>query len=230
MAKSGLEGWPSGQRLGLLGGTFDPIHHGHLAVAATVQVQCSLDGVVFLPAALPPHKQSQTLTPFADRFAMVAAAIAGHPCFAVSALEGERRGPSYSVDTLLRVREVVAPAVRLFFVVGMDAFVEIGSWKNYRQLLTLADLVVIDRPGQVASRLAETMVRCFPGYAVEPADRSWRGPAAAGIIHPLTMEPVAVSSTEIRRRVGAGGPIEGLVPGAVAEYIRKHGLYRQFRG
>lgn len=229
MVKSGLEGWPSGQRLGLLGGTFDPIHHGHLAVAATVQAALHLDGVVFLPASLPPHKQSQALTPFADRFAMVAAAIAGHPTFAVSPLEGERHGPSYSVDTLRRVREVVAPSGRLFFVVGMDAFVEIGSWKEYRQLLTLADLVVIDRPGQVTSRLAETIRCSFPGLVPDPAG-SWRGPLGSGAIHPLSMAPLAVSSTEIRRRVGAGGAIDELVPAAVAHYIRSHGLYRRLGG
>lgn len=225
MVKSGLEAWPAGQRLALLGGTFDPVHNGHLAVAAAVAEGLALDGVIFLPAAQPPHKQGQAITPFGDRLAMLEAAVAGHRAFAVSALEGERSGPSYSVDTLVRLRQVLAPGVRLFFVVGMDAFAEIGSWKDYRQLLALADLVVIDRPRPSAPLLAETIRQCFPGYAWDAGAGSWRAPEMPGAIYSLAMRPVAVSSTEIRLRAARGEEIGGLVPEAVAAYIRDHSLY-----
>lgn len=226
MVKSGLEAWPPGQRLGLLGGTFDPVHHGHLAVATAVREALQLDGVIFLPAAQPPHKQFQAITPFADRLAMLAAAVAGHPSFVVSALEGQRSGPSYSVDTLLRLRRELDRAVRLFFVVGMDAFVEIGSWKDYRQLPLLADLVVIDRPRQLPPALVETIRDRFPDYQWDGEEGAWRAPAFPGLIRPLAMEPVPISSTEVRRRARGGGELAALVPPAVAEYIRGRGLYR----
>jgi len=218
------------QRLGLFGGTFDPVHNGHLAVAGRVQEAFNLDSLWFIPAPLPPHKKgyhdNQVISSFADRTAMLELALAGCKDFTLSRIETELPKPSYTVDTLQEIRRRFGPEVKLFFIIGVDAFVEIGTWKDYLQLPARASFVVISRPAYQLARVDEVISRCYTNYRHEPQTSVW-GPQGQGEkIHLLTMEPVAISSTEIRRRVHGGQSIEDCVPAPVAEYIREHGLYR----
>lgn len=214
-----------GNRLGLLGGTFDPVHNGHLAVAAAVQAALGLDSVLFLPAALPPHKQGGIITPLATRLAMLELAIAARPGFAASDLEGARRGPSYTIDTLQALRGALGWTVKLFFIIGIDAFAEIATWKQYRQLPAFASLAVIaERPDSQAD-VGRIVGLHYPGFTREGDALVWKSGNAPGRIHAVTMPPVAASSTEIRRRIREGLPIDALTPAAVARYIHAHRLY-----
>ena len=219
------------QRLGLFGGTFDPVHNGHLAVAGRVQEAFSLDSLWFIPAPLPPHKKghhdNQVISSFADRAAMLELALAGRKDFTLSRIETELPTPSYTVDTLQEIRRRLGPELKLFFIIGVDAFVEIGTWKNYLQLPALASFVVISRPAYQLARVDEVISRCYPKYLHDPQGFVWKTQGQGEQIHLLDMEPVAISSTEIRYRVHKGQPIDQWVPSAVAGYILKHGIYKK---
>ena len=135
-----------GRRVGILGGTFDPVHNGHLAIAEAVRQALALSGLLFIPAFLPPHKPTYTISPFVQRAAMLELAVVDRPGFFVSLLEAEREGPSYSIDTLRTLRQTLGEEVHLFFIIGMDAFAEIHTWKANRELLDQASFVVMGRP------------------------------------------------------------------------------------
>ncbi|MBU0479873.1 MAG: nicotinate-nucleotide adenylyltransferase [Proteobacteria bacterium] len=214
-----------GGRTGVLGGTFDPVHLGHLAVAEHAFASLQLNRVLFIPAARPPHKPDLKITPFVHRAAMLELALQDRPGFVLSTMEEKRSGPSFSVDTLRELRSVLGEAEKIFFLIGMDAFAEIATWKNYRLLPELCDLVVIDRPDFPLELMKKT-VSLFdpdpPGTAGSPG----RNRVRAGAFHALAMEPVDISSTRIRKTVGEGGAVRGLVPPGVADYIEKKGLYR----
>jgi nicotinate-nucleotide adenylyltransferase len=201
---------PRRLRIGILGGTFDPVHNGHLAVARAARRRFRLDLVCFVPCGLPAHKRPRGLSPFLHRFAMVALACADEPALIPSLLEAgpELRGRqrSYSIDTVLRLRRL-APRAGLFFILGADAFQYLPTWKSVRQLVRLCRFIVATRPG-VESR-HHPQVR-LPGLRVD----FLRG------VH------VNVSASEIRRRARRGRSLRGLVPEAVADYIRKMKLYR----
>lgn len=220
-------GLPSrlGRRIGILGGTFDPVHAGHLAIARAAQARFSLDLVLFVPAAQPPHKLRQPLAPFADRVRMLELALAGQPGLALTEMEKERAGPSYSIDTLRELRQGLGEEVRLFFLIGMDAFVEITTWKQHAELFRYAEFVVIGRPDVCGEELPGCIARDFPGFRAEDPS-SWVSQDGRGRIHSLAMASIAVSATGIRRRVAGGENFAGLVPEAVREYITRHGLYR----
>lgn len=215
-----------GQRVGILGGTFDPVHHGHLAVAEAVHQALALSAILFIPAFLPPHKPTYAISPFAHRVAMLDLAVAGHPGFFVSRLEAEREGVSYSIDTLRALRQALGKDVRLFFIVGMDAFAEIHTWKSNRELLSQASFVVIGRPDHCQHSCEQTVTTNFPGYAFDEPLGCWQGDPGQGAIHPVAMAPVKVSSTGIREAVRQGRSIRDCVPGAVADYIEAQELYR----
>ncbi len=189
----------SGLRLALFGGTFDPIHCAHLTVAREAAVLFSLDRVLFVPAANPPHKAG-TGTPYEDRLAMVRLACAEEDRFEPSDLE---RGPrkSYSIDTIERVKAGLAPADVLFFVIGADAFAEIGTWHRTADVIQAVEFIVVTRPGHE--------------YAT---------PAGARV-HRLDTLALPVSSSEIREKLAKGLPVPEL-PASVQEYIRSRGLYR----
>ncbi len=196
-------------RIGILGGTFDPIHNGHLAVARAARRRYRLDLVYFIPCGQPPHKQQRSLSPFLHRFAMVALACSDEPTFVPSLLEAgpNLRGQqkSYSIDTVRRLRRL-APRAKLYFVLGADAFLYLPMWKNVRQLVRLCDFIVATRPGtdlRQAGRMA------LPHAAVH----------LLGGVH------VNVSASGIRQAVRRGRSLAGLVPSAVAEYIGKMRLY-----
>jgi nicotinate-nucleotide adenylyltransferase len=212
-------------RTGILGGTFNPIHIAHLRIAEEVREVCGLDRVRFLPAATPPHKTVEEDVSFGHRLAMVQLAIAGNPSFEVSDIEALRRGKSYSVHTLEILRRQ-SPGEDLFFIIGMDSFREISSWKEYRRLFELAHIVVASRPGFAADR-PEDLV------PVAMADDFCYDFPSKKLIHRTGMSVIFleetfldVSSTRIRQMVAGGRSIRYLVPEAVRNYIALHGLYR----
>lgn len=187
-------------RIGLFGGTFDPPHIGHLIVAQHALTRLGLERVIFIPAAVPPHKQDRDVTPAHLRLAMLRAATAPDERFLVDDLEVQRGGASYTVDTL-RVYTTAQPAAELHLMLGADQFEELHTWREFEEVRRLATLVVLPREG--------------------------RGPVAAepGVV-PLPGVRIDVSASEIRRRIGAGEPIRYLVCPAVESIIRDHDLYR----
>lgn len=196
-------------RRGLLGGTFDPIHNGHLALASAALAQLRLDGVWLLPTGVPWMKRDSPRSPNADRLRMVELAIDGIDRLHVLAAELERPGDTYTVDTLDGLRAGKMAGDELYFVVGADALASMHRWKEPSRLLEMARLAVAARGGGVPP--LEQLEAVAPG-------------ARARVIE-LRMEPVDVSATDLRRRVHAGEPIRGDVPDAVADYIHERGLY-----
>ncbi len=201
------------RRLGVFGGTFDPIHYGHLAIAEEAREALGLERVLFVPAGAPPHKQDRPTSPAVHRAAMVAAAIADNPAFELSRVELERPGLSYTVDTLrsLRERAVAAggEAVELWFVLSVEALRELPTWHEPRQLVGLCRFAVAPRPG-VARPSRRWLVEAF-------------GTAEPFVF--LDGPHVGISASEIRARVQAGRSIRYLVPPAVAAYVEAHRLY-----
>jgi nicotinate-nucleotide adenylyltransferase len=215
-----------GKGIGLLGGTFDPVHCGHLAAAKAVSEALHLDTVIFIPAYQPPHKHHLSLSPFMHRLAMLELALRPWPGFQISRMEAERNGPSFTCDTLAELREDTAADTRLFFITGIDAFKEIHTWKKYKQLLQFADLAVIARPPHDEKSLDSYIQDHFKDHFYDQSQKAWISRRESGAIHLVCISPVAISSTEIRKKIELGEGVEGLVPDAVAEYIRKKGLYK----
>ena len=187
-------------KLGLLGGTFDPVHHGHLRAAENAREALGLDRVAFMPARVPPHRATPGALPL-HRYAMVALAVSGHPAFFASSLELLRDGPSYTVDTVLALRE----DGEVVLIVGSDNLPLLPEWKDVPRLLELCTVAVVGRPGQPA--------RVPAGL---PPER----------FHAVAESEVPVSSSDLRRRVKEGRSIRYLVPDGVARYIQDQGLYR----
>ncbi|MBI4465955.1 MAG: nicotinate (nicotinamide) nucleotide adenylyltransferase [Acidobacteria bacterium] len=208
-------------RIGLFGGTFDPIHNGHLAVARAARRRFRLDRIYFIPCGRPPHKDRPGLSPYLHRFAMVVLGCAGEPGLLPSLLEagpgwrGLRR--SYSIDTVRRLRRLYGPQARLYFLLGADAFLYLPTWKHFRQLIRLCDFIVAARPGFSWRRAARRVL---------PAVREARG-GRSGSVHFLPAVRVALSATRIRRAARGGSRLAGTVPRAVADYIQKMNLYRR---
>ncbi len=196
-------------RLGLLGGTFDPVHRGHLALARAARDELGLDEVLFLPAGQPWRKAGQMIASNEHRLAMLRRALEGEAAIQVSRLELERPGPSYTADTLEALRDD-RPEDELFFLLGEDALMDLPNWERPRRIPELARLAVARRADSSPEALEEAERR-LPGLGERVV---W-----------LKMPAVAVSATEIRERVREGQPIGGLVPATVEEYIRKQGLY-----
>ncbi len=199
-------------RLGVFGGSFDPVHYGHLLLAECAREQCRLDRILFVPAAVPPHKQDRRPAPGPDRAAMLDLAAGGHGAFAVSRYEIDRGGVNYTVDTL-RHFHAAEPAAELFFLAGADMLHDMPHWREAGRVLELATPVVVRRPGA-----GELDFGCLAGVAsteqVEAARR-----------HVVEMPLIGLSSTEIRRRVGAGLSIRYQTPRAVEKYIEAQALY-----
>lgn len=213
-----------GKRIGLLGGTFDPIHNGHLSLAAYVLKVLELDSILFIPAARPPHKGHDRVTSFPHRLAMVELGVRDNPRFFVSAMELQRSGPSYSVDTLKELRVILTPDVRLFFIIGMDTFVELDTWKNSPQLLDHADLVIIARPAYPMTLIDQGIDR-LGCYSFDTTNSCWVAPDRVGQIYPIDMPPVAISSTNVRAKALSGASLDDVIPSAVSKYISQHKLF-----
>lgn len=190
-------------RLGVMGGTFDPIHHGHLVAASEVAAQFALDEVVFVPTGHPTFKQDQDVTPAEHRYLMTVIATASNPRFTVSRVDVDRAGLTYTVDTLRDLQQA-RPEADLFFITGADAIEQILSWKAPDELFEMAHFVAVNRPGHTLST---------DGL---PADR----------VSQQEIPALAISSSDVRARARDGAPVWYLVPDGVVQYIAKHGLYR----
>jgi nicotinate-nucleotide adenylyltransferase len=202
---------PRRTRLGVLGGTFDPIHRGHLAMAQAAREAHRLDRVVLVPAGSPPHKRRE-LTPFHHRLAMAEIAARCQPALSVSDLEGRRGGISFTVDSLseLSRRE---PDAELFFIIGEDSIPELPQWRELGRILSLARMVAVNRPGPRQS-FNSLLFAELPPEALARAERDR-----------VQMEPVDIASRQVRQAIASGRPIDHLLPPGVGDYIRLHGLY-----
>jgi len=207
-------------RHGVLGGTFDPVHQGHLDVARAAQTALRLADVRLVPARLPPHRGAPHASA-SDRLAMVERAVAGVPGLQASDLELHAAGPSYTVDTLDRLIAGGADPRGLFFITGADAFRDIAMWKAYPTLLDRCHFVAVSRPGCSAPSLRQALPELVPRM-IDAADADGSAPRIVLVDAPTA----AVSSTDVRSCVARGRPIDGLVPAAVAAYILERGLYR----
>jgi nicotinate-nucleotide adenylyltransferase len=219
-------------RLGILGGTFDPIHFGHLDAAAAARAALTLDEVLFIPAHDPPHRPIDPRASAFHRFALVSLAIDGIEGYRVSDMELLRDGPSYTVTTLRALHGEGWSPSQLYFVMGADAFAEIHTWYAFPGVLDCANFVVISRPGAPAvGRDVRSEVEGRPGTIVESADAAGRfasRPTSPRIYH-VEARTRDVSSTTIRARLAAGESIDDLVPAAVARHIGAHRLYEPRR-
>ena len=227
-------------KLGVVGGTFDPIHNGHIAAAAAAQQALELDAIMLIPSRIPPHRASPATASAEHRFAMAQLAAADRPGWQASRIELDREGPSYSFDTLVELREKLrgeaamseAPGDaisgagnrvewQIFFIVGADAFAEIATWSRYPAVLDLAHFVVVSRPGITLDSLREKVPSAF---SHRPSAIGLQPSAKTRVIL-VEADTPDISSTEIRRRVRAGESLRGLVPESVAAYINAHRLY-----
>jgi nicotinate-nucleotide adenylyltransferase len=196
-----------GSRLGVMGGTFDPIHYGHLVTAEEALNQFGLDGVTFVPTGKPWMKEHEVVSPAEDRYLMTVIATASNPLFRVSRMEVDRDGPTYTVDTLQGLKQELGADVDLFFVTGADAVLEIVQWKEPGDLFGLAHFIAATRPGYDIAAFEAHAPNKHPGITV------------------MHVPALAISSTDIRTRVHQGRPIRYLVPEGVKSYIEKAGLY-----
>ncbi len=232
---------PGSRAVALFGGVFDPIHAGHLTVARAAVQRFHLDAVLFIPSARPPHKPEQAISAFEHRYAMTALACVGHPRFIPSLAEARPSGRarfSYTIDTVRRFRRQFARRpTRIYFIAGADAFLDLPTWKDYRELLDSCDFIVAHRPGFAVGRLAEAIPPEFRKRIRTSSSRADSGfrsgeecPAvirmARTSVHLLETVSSDVSSTGIRLRRKRGQPVRGLVPRLVEEYMEKQGLYR----
>jgi nicotinate-nucleotide adenylyltransferase len=199
-------------RLGLFGGTFDPIHLGHLILAEQCRESCGLDRVWFVVAGSPPHKQGER-TPVSLRLEMVRIAVAGHPAFEVCDLEARRPGPHYSIETLELVHRE-RPDDRLFFLIGADSLVDLPTWRDPSGIARLATIVVVNRPG-----IAEVDEASLPDF----------GPASHKLLS-IPIPPIGIASHDLRRRVAEGRSIRYMVPRGVEAFIDNQNLYRDAVG
>lgn len=204
-------------RYGVMGGTFNPIHNGHLVTAEEARVQFRLDRVIFMPTGQPPHKRDNEILPAEERYLMTVIATASNPDFVVSRLEVERPAPSYTIDTVRTLREGCGPDAEIFFITGADAVWEILTWKEPEKLSRYCRFIAATRPGYRLDKFKE----------LEISARTETGERRMPRVDIMEIPALAISSTDIRRRVREGRPIRYLVPEAVVSYIYKSGFYRQ---
>ena len=222
-----------GRHIALFGGTFDPIHSGHIAVARAAERRFHLDCVFFIPSSRPPHKSAAELCAYEHRFAMVALACSEHPRFVPSLAEASVNGASpgifYSIDTVRRFRQQFnKPGDHIYFMVGADSFLHLRTWKDYVELLQSCDFVVANRPGFQIRRLREVIP---PELLAASAGKQSRDSRLIRLrdtsVYLLETVASQVSATDVRQRIEQGRSVRGLVPPRVEEYITKQELYRQ---
>ena len=196
-------------RIGIMGGTFDPIHYGHLVTAEKVKEAFALDEVVFVPSGNPPHKKNRKVTPSFHRLAMVELAVSATPGFSVSAMEIERPGYSYALDTVNAFGQIYTEAAQLFFITGADAIMEIAGWYKADELMAKCEFIAAARPGYH-----------FDEEHLLPAAYQRR-------IHVFEHTALAISSSQIRRMIRDNGDVSAMVPADVLAYVKAHHLYTE---
>jgi len=221
------------ERIGLFGGTFNPIHRGHIHAAGRVAKQFPLHKIVLIPSALPPHKVSDNLAPAEDRLEMIRLAAADRPALEVSDVELSRSGPSYTIDTVSHYRRRYASRTELYLIMGIDAFLEIETWKSYAELLQKIPFIVMSRPREKPPG-GSLDLKMLQGYLAGTVSTRYVFSASKScFLHPdkepifvMDIKPLNISSTDIRFRIKHDRPIKSLVPGPVEAYIQTRGLYR----
>jgi nicotinate-nucleotide adenylyltransferase len=215
-----------GARVGILGGTLDPIHFGHLDAALAAREALRLERVVIIPSRVPPHRAHQPLASPFHRFAMAALAVNGVEGLSVSDLELTTPGPSYTADTLVRIADSLAlRASQIFFITGADAFAEIETWKRFPEVLDLANFVAVSRPGTPVAALRQRLPALKDRMRLPLRSRDTGADTTATSIFLVDAPTTDASSTEIRRRLAAARPLHGLVPAAIEHHIQQHRLY-----
>ena len=203
-----------GRRLGVMGGTFDPIHYGHLIAAERAREEMALDEVLFIPSGTPPHKSNDGVAPSIDRYRMIGLAIASNDRYRLSDMEITRGGASYTVDTLRALLDMDKD-VQLYFITGADAILEIATWKDPGEILKMCRFIAVSRPGYSLDGIWKVA-----GAFINDPERSITG---------LSIPGMDISSTEIRERVREGKSIKYLLPDDVIDFITERGLYRSNR-
>jgi nicotinate-nucleotide adenylyltransferase len=211
------------RKTGLLGGTFDPIHNGHLALAEAAGKLCNLSEIVLIPAAVPPHKQYRAITPFSHRVAMMKMAIAGKTDLHISSIEQILPKPSYSIDTIEYLKLHSVGDVEFYFITGADAFLDIQSWKQYRNVLENCNFIVFTRSGNKNKKL----YKFFEHLEYYKNDTAWYNKKHQKYIYTPIHSLPDVSSSEIRTLVGKGKAVNNLAPEKVIDYIFEHKLYQR---
>jgi len=216
------------ERIGLFGGTFDPIHLGHLHAAEVVQRKLDLTSTLFIPSSIPPHKDRGTAVSAGDRLKMVELALEGRPGLIASSVEVDAGGVSFAVDTMKQISRLY-PRSRLYYIIGVDAFLEIDTWKNYKRLLDEYTFIIISRPGITLQDTREILGEKYRERVADVADASEMRDAEEGgsNLFLLRFRALDISSTYIRECLQQGKPIQGLVPASVEAYIREKKLYQE---
>jgi nicotinate-nucleotide adenylyltransferase len=220
------------KKIGLFGGTFNPIHLGHLTVVQEVKEGFDLDKICLIPAALPPHKKDKQIAEALDRLKMIRLAIADNPNFSVSDVELKRSGPSYTIDTVDYFKAILPKETQLYFIVGMDAFLDIELWKSFRELFQVIPFIVMSRPGTMncnrgkkEKTLNDLLVtKVSSEYRFESAQNAFFHPDQQPVFL-FEVTPIDISATMVRINRSQGRSIASLVPDKVKEYIEAKGLY-----
>ncbi len=220
-------------KIGLFGGTFNPIHHCHLTIAAQIRERLALEQILFIPAGDPPHKPQDDLAPASHRLEMVRLAIAGHPDFAASDVEVRKSTKSYSIETVRTLRDHYGPTADLSFIIGLDAFLEFPTWRQAPDLLKLCHFAVVSRTGMAFAPLADRPpLPAIPRQALESLDRRTQDrldvPVPGGTrLTFLCLPPCDISASDIRQRIRSRASVASLLPASVESYIMGHKLYQE---
>ncbi|MGB9698170.1 MAG: nicotinate-nucleotide adenylyltransferase [Thermodesulfobacteriota bacterium] len=215
------------KKIGLFGGTFNPIHFGHLRAAEEIYEIFALQKVIFIPAADPPHKKRENIIPASWRARMVKLAIADNPRFSLSLVELRRKGKSYSVETIAHFRRRFGQKVQLYFIVGRDAFLEINTWKDYPTLFQLCNFAIMARPGFKKNFSVDHLpVELKNSFCYDKKQRGFIHESGFGVF-PREITGLDISSTIIREKIAQGQSIKYLLPAAVEDFIYRHKLYQQ---
>lgn len=204
-----------GQKIGIMGGTFNPIHSGHLVTAQEALSQFNLDRVIFIPTGNPPHKDKQEIADSEDRYIMAVIATSSNSNFFVSRMEIERKKKSYTIDTVRQLKKKYGRKSSLYFVTGADAILEILTWKNTAEIISLCKFIAATRPGYNLERMEDLKKKVLGANE-----------ASSNKIYIMEIPALSISSTDIRNRVRSSRPIDYLLPKGVSNYILKHELYK----
>ena len=220
------------KHIGLFGGTFNPIHSGHIQVIQEVKQGFGLDKIFIIPSALPPHKAPDGLVDAGDRIEMIRLSFSNHPDFSVSDVELNRSGPSYTIDTVCHFKSILPEAAKLFLILGSDAFLEIDTWKSYKDLFLLIPFIVMSRGTQGKNRrvferkTVEDYLKSkiSEGYTLSASQSSYIHKEKQAVFV-FDVTPIDISSTKIRNLIKTGRLIKSLVPDIVEAFIKSKGLY-----